>query len=90
MQTKTSTTKLLVTPEMAKLFLQKVSPNNRPVNYKKVDRYMKQMLANKFDYKDSISDIEFDQQGFLVNGQHRLRAIVRSKKPLKLRISYHA
>lgn len=66
---------ILVSPRMAKEWLKK-NENNRPVNKRWVSVLAKAMSAGKFKY--NADTIRFDTKGNLLDGQHRLLAIIRS------------
>lgn len=66
----------LVTPEAAQAYLLKNSLN-RPLSDKLVERYARDMREGK--WKGSTSEtIKFSKFGELLDGQHRLMAIIRS------------
>lgn len=66
---------VLVTPEMAEKFLEKNS-QNRDVNRAGVERYKREMLAGRFAVSHQC--IALDRAGVLIDGQHRLTAIIES------------
>jgi len=57
---------------------------NRPLRQKTVSFYSKQMLDG--DWSLTPEGISFDENGNLLNGQHRLSAIVLSKKTIKFMV----
>ena len=63
------------TPEMAQAILDQDSPN-RPVKRHNVERYAKDMASGW--WRQTGESIVFDEHGRLVQGQHRLHAVVRS------------
>lgn len=65
----------LITPEAAREYLN-ASFNNRPLSRAKVERYMAEMKAGR--WRETHQGIAFEQHGFLIDGQHRLTAIVES------------
>ncbi len=71
---------VLVTPEVAKELLKKNS-KNRPVSKKTVDFYAQLMSAGK--WCENGDTIRIGKSGTLLDGQHRLLAIIKSGK------SYH-
>lgn len=66
---------VLVTPDLAQEWLER-NPNNRNVVAFRVSSYASQMTAGS--WKLTHQGIAFDENGNLVDGQHRLRAVVES------------
>ena len=64
-----------VTPDIAKDFLTH-NTGNRPINHRYVQMYVKQMQEGL--WKLTTDAIGFAKNGRLINGQHRLTAIVES------------
>jgi hypothetical protein len=75
----------LVTPEMARRWLDHNDPNNRRVSDRTVDAYWRLMAANKW-YPEIGEAIAFDPADVLLNGQHRLCAVVKLGRPICLRV----
>jgi hypothetical protein len=76
METKVMT----ITPQMAEQFL--LSNNkNRVVNARRVNLYAHEILQGQ--WKLNGESIKFDKGGNLVDGQHRLKAIVAAKCPIE-------
>ncbi len=71
----TSESKQVVTPEQAQAWLSE-NPNNRNINIKHVERLARDMLEGVFAYNGDT--IKFDGDGKLMDGQHRLSAVVAS------------
>jgi len=69
---------IAITPEQAKKMLEK-NKINRKLSRKKVLQYIAEMLKNNWLFTGD--PISFDSNGNLINGQHRLQAIVESGKP---------
>jgi hypothetical protein len=66
----------IITPEVAVTYLNQIHRNQRRVSQHRVDALAEDMTTgNWFDSNDGIA---FDENGFLINGQHRLLAIVKS------------
>lgn len=76
---------VLVTPEMAKKFLEKNDVNRR-YEPKRAASYSKDMLAGKWELNGE--DIAISTSGNLKNGQHRLSAIIIANIPVKLGIKF--
>ena len=64
-----------VTPDMARTYL-KSNTHNRPLDAARVSKYAADMRAGR--WLVSPETISFDEHGVLLNGQHRLGAIVES------------
>jgi hypothetical protein len=67
-----------VWPEIAEQWLRECNTNNRPQSSRAVDLMVQDM--ERGEWLDSGQTITFSKDGTLINGQHRLAAIVRSKK----------
>lgn len=65
----------LVTPIVAKQFLRS-NENNRSIRPTAVNQYSEKMLQGS--WRMSTDAIGFDENGVLINGQHRLHAVVKS------------
>lgn len=65
-----------VTPIMAKEYLER-NAKNRPVSLRKVEQYTRDMREGK--WKQSGDPIRFAINGDLLDGQHRLMAIIKAK-----------
>lgn len=66
----------VITPEIAKQYLARNVANNRSVSKSKVQDYVKKMRNG--DWGESHQGMAFDVNGRLIDGQHRLHAIVAS------------
>lgn len=66
-----------VTPEMAAAWLAKGNPKNRKINDARVNAYARDMKKGKW-CASPLSAIGFDRSGMLLNGHHRLHAVVKS------------
>ena len=71
----------LITPEIAKKLLSR-NVSNRKINPMRVLLYARQMKDNKW-MEDIGDNIRFDTNGVLIDGQHRLLALIKSNT------SYH-
>lgn len=69
----------LVTPEMAKAWLEERNTNNRRIKDRTVQSFAHDMKAGKWD--PDASDIKFARTGELIDGQHRLQACVLADVP---------
>lgn len=77
----------LITPESAKTYLLKNS-NNRAVSQKVVNGYAEDMIAGK--WKLTHQGIAFDADGVLIDGQHRLLAIVKANVAVMMLVTMGA
>lgn len=75
---------LTVTPEWASECLKK-NKSNRPVRESTVLVYARQMMAGQ--WRLTHQGICFDSSGNLVDGQHRLNAVVRANVAVKMLVS---
>lgn len=69
----------VITPEQAQEYLNN-NAKHRPIKEKKVAEYMMEMEDGTWALNGKT--ICFDWNGRLLNGQHRLSAVVRSRVPL--------
>ena len=74
-------------PATAKVYLTKAAPN-RSINKRNVDRLAKAMASGA--WRVTHQGIAFDENGQLIDGQHRLAAIVQSGKTIKLLVSRYS
>lgn len=79
-----ATETVLITPDMAKEMLIK-SNGNRPINRNRVAKYATDMA--KGAWVVSGEGIDFDVYGQLINGHHRLNAIIRYGSPIAMRVT---
>lgn len=74
-----------VTPEMASAWLE-LNTKNRPIRRDIVNTYARAMLAGKWVL--THQGIAFDTFGNLIDGQHRLRAIVTAGVPVEMNVTF--
>jgi len=74
---------VIVTPEMAQRWLQKNS-FNRPLKPRLVDNYVRQIQSG--NWRRTHQGIAFDEEGVVLDGQHRLHAIIRSGQAVPMLI----
>lgn len=72
-----------VTPQIAAAYLSQ-NTNNRPLNKGRVEAYAAAMSRGEWQFNGD--PIRFSEQGILIDGQHRLSAIVQSNAPQKMLI----
>jgi len=82
---KITTKEVLVTPEIAAKYL-KNNVNNRDVKPGVVEAYAAQMRNNEWK-EGNPQPISFSVSGLLIDGQHRLSAIIKSGKAQRLMIA---
>lgn len=80
-------TRETVTPTVAEKWLM-ANRSNRPIRQHTVNAYARDMMNGKWDEDSMDGIISFDTNGCLVNGQHRLRAIIRSGATLRLYVAH--
>ena len=76
-----------VTPEMATEWL-KGNTKNRPINEEKVAEYAEKMRLGEWRERHSVPII-LQSDGRLINGQHRLYAIIRAGVAVRLRVEVY-
>lgn len=77
---------LTVTPKIAKDWLEENNNRNRNILDHVVDKYARDMLAEPSRWVYTGDPIQFDANGDLLNGQHRLSAVVKSNTAQKFLI----
>lgn len=78
-------TETLVTPEMATKWLEEGNVHNRSVRQSVVERYARDMANG--DWMLTHEGIAFDNNGVLIDGQHRLWAVIESKTPTSFMVA---
>jgi hypothetical protein len=72
--------KMFITPKMAVELLVR-NTNNRKVRIRIVDKYASDILSGKWVY-DSADLMRFSEDGTLLDGQHRLMAVIKANMPI--------
>lgn len=72
-----------ITPTIAKIWLEK-NANNRPLRQGVVNAYAEDMLHNRWEV--NAQPIVFGRAGELLDGQHRLNAIVKANVPVYMMV----
>lgn len=72
---------MTITPKEAVLWLDTKNAHNRPISQSTVERYTQEMKAGR--WKSNGQSICFGKSTNLLNGQHRLKAIVASNKSIE-------
>jgi hypothetical protein len=73
-----------VSPEQASEYLKR-NRCNRPLRKSRIDRYAKTMTAGK--WRTTHQGLCFDRRGFLVDGQHRLNALILAGVTLRFLVT---
>jgi len=71
-----------VSPEIAAKWLERNHKQNRPINWKRVEAMANDIRAGA--WKLTHQAVAFDGEGQLIDGQHRLQAIVQAGKSVQL------
>src|SRR5690625_6568367 len=74
-----------ITPKKAKDLLEK-NTHNRPVSNKRVDHYASLMKAGKWHL--THQGIAISKTDVIIDGQHRLLAVVQANMPIDFSITY--
>lgn len=74
-----------VTPDLARKWLATNTANNRRVRRKKVDAYARDMTSGQWAL--THQGIAFNKAGELVDGQHRLEAVIAANVPVQMVVS---
>ena len=75
-----------VTPNMAREWLECNIKTNRTLKTKVVEKYANDMKAGKFGINPDA--ITFNAEGELVNGQHRLSAVIKAKTNVMMFVAF--
>lgn len=65
-----------ITPADAEEILEANTENNRNIKFAQVDKYARDMMAGRWE--DNGETIKIDSNGRLIDGQHRMRAVLES------------
>lgn len=69
----------IITPQMATTYLESRHDRQRKITKNRVTQYAGEMVAGR--WSDSQDAIAFDKNGKLINGQHRMAAVVLADTP---------
>jgi hypothetical protein len=78
------TSETLITPEIAKAWLLKNS-HNRPIIKSRVETFAKDIRTG--NWQQTHQGVAFSPEGVLLDGQHRLMAIVTANVPVKMNVT---
>lgn len=76
----------IITPELAKAFLKKNINNYRKFDTRRINTYAADMKTGKWQFNGE--SIKFNENDELVDGQHRLMAIIKADEPIKMLVIY--
>jgi hypothetical protein len=79
-------TDVKITPTMARKFLERNRENNRRPKTAKVSAYARDMVAGRWLLTGEA--IKFDTDGFLMDGQNRLLAVIEAGKSARFSVVY--
>lgn len=79
--------KAKITPDMAKFFLSK-NNSNRNISKLTLDLYSREMINGTWE-KNSPNVLVFSSDGHLLDGQHRLYAVINSNKTFEWNVFVH-
>lgn len=79
---------VFVTPALANKWLSKEHPNNRKPSEHRVEMYADDMRAGR--WHDNGETIKFDRDGTLIDGGHRVRAVIMSGKSVAMCVAHGA
>jgi hypothetical protein len=71
-----------VTPKLAKQWLVRNHPKNRSISWSRVESFANDIRSGHF--KITHQGICFDAEGYVIDGQHRLHAIVQADMPVSM------
>lgn len=71
--------KEVITPELAAKWLS-ANKSNRPLRNRLVSKYARDITEDRWQYNGE--SIKFNRKGELIDGQHRLSAVVKAHKPI--------
>lgn len=70
-----------ITPQIASLWLDKFNnPNNRKIYEDRVKNYAQRIVRGEWLLGDAL---KFDKNGVLIDGQHRLSAVIHTNQPVQ-------
>lgn len=88
MQTQMNAEVLMVDPGLAAQWLEKNCPVNRPVQMTVVSRYANAMRLG--EWRVSHQGVAFNVRGDLIDGQHRLHAVVAAQVAVPMMVTFGA
>ncbi len=83
--TQMRTEMVVVSPEQAKVWLEKNTDSNREISGRTVEAYAEDMAAGR--WRLTHQGIAFNPTGELVDGQHRMHAVIKSGKTVPMMVT---
>lgn len=80
-------TTMTITPEKAMHWLETANLRNRPISQNHINKLASDMKSGEWEL--SHEAIAFDPHGILIDGQHRLWAIVEADRPMHLPVAFN-
>lgn len=80
-------TKIIVTPQQAEMWLAENHSRQRAIREAVVNMYASDMVDGSWD-ESIINPIRFTKGGKLIDGQHRLKAVVVANKPVTMWVQF--
>lgn len=80
--------RMTLTPEIAKQFMLKNDPRQRRIKWSWVTQLARNIKLGYWDNDLSLEPIDFNEKGFMQNGQHRCLAVINADKPIKVTVRY--
>lgn len=77
---------MTITPELAAEMLERNMPTNRPIFKSTVHAYARLMKSGKWNL--THQGIAFDENGMLIDGQHRLKAVIEANIPVQMNVTF--
>ena len=74
-----------ITPDMAKKILAHRNKNNRPIRYTHLEKLSE--AIEKGEWKVTHQGLAFDKDGNLIDGQHRLAAVLQTRQTVKMTVA---
>lgn len=75
----------VITPELARKYLERNTDNYRILQIKRVEQYAQEMISGNWERNGE--SIKFNKDGKLVDGQHRLHAVIKANIPVKIYVT---
>lgn len=75
-----------VTPDWAKDVLGNRNPDNRRIDHHRVKKYVSEIINGRWQINND--DICFSKDGVLLNGQHRLAAVIEAQRPVEMSFKF--
>jgi hypothetical protein len=80
-------TEMEVTPSIAEEWLKDALQQGLPLNLERVEKFAADITNGNWEY--CFETIEISKNGKLINGRHRLHAIILADKPLRCGVTFY-